>query len=53
MTAAQSPRKIGAACYEAYKQYVEEGKCDPFTIEVDAYTIDASNVAEYTGKGYQ
>lgn len=53
MTAAQSPRKIGAAAYAAYKQYAEEGKCDPFTVEVDAYTIDASNVAEYTGKGYQ
>lgn len=53
MTAAQSPKKIGAACYEAYKQYVAEGKCDPFTIEVDAYRIDPTNVAEYTGKGYQ
>lgn len=53
MTAAQSPKKIGAACYAAYEQYVAEGKCDPFTIEVDAYTIDESNVADYTGKGYQ
>lgn len=53
MTAAQSPKKIGAACYACYKQYVSEGKCDPFTVEVDAYTIDASNVAQFTGKGYQ
>ena len=53
MTAAQSPKKIGAACYAAYKQYVENGVCDPFTIEVDAYRIDETNVAEYTGKGYQ
>lgn len=53
MTAAQSPRKIGAASYAAYKQYVEEGKCDPFLVEVDAYAINESNVAEYSGKGYQ
>jgi ribose transport system substrate-binding protein len=53
MTAAQSPKKIGAASYEAYKQYLKNGICDPFTIGVDAYTIDASNVADYTGKGYQ
>lgn len=53
MTAAQSPKKIGAACYEAFKQYEANGKVDPFTIEVDAYTIDASNVADFSGKGYQ
>ena len=53
MTAAQSPRKIGVACYNCYKQYVKDGKCDPFTVEVDAYTIDASNVAQFSGKGYQ
>ncbi len=53
MTAAQSPKKIGAACYAAYQQYEELGKCDPFTVEVDAYTIDASNVADFSGKGYQ
>lgn len=53
MTAAQSPKKIGAACYDAYKQYAAEGVCDPFTVEVDAYTIDESNVSEYSGKGYQ
>lgn len=53
MTAAQSPKKIGAACYEAYKQYAAEGKCDPFTVEVNAYRIDPTNVAEYSGKGYQ
>ncbi len=53
MTAAQSPKKIGAACYEAYKQWEETGKVDPFMIEVDAYTIDETNVADYSGKGYQ
>ncbi|MEG0271011.1 MAG: substrate-binding domain-containing protein [Clostridia bacterium] len=53
MTAAQSPKKIGAACYAAWKQYAEMGKVEPFDIAVDAYTIDASNVADYTGKGYQ
>lgn len=53
MTAAQSPKKIGAACYDAWKQFAETGKVDPFTIEVDAYTIDETNVADYTGKGYQ
>lgn len=53
MTAAQSPKKIGAACYEAWEQYRDTGKVEPFTIEVDAYTIDEANVAEYTGKGYQ
>ena len=53
MTAAQSPKKIGAASYAAYKQYVAEGKCDPFSIAVDAYAIDETNVADYTGKGYQ
>ncbi|HBR28899.1 MAG TPA: sugar ABC transporter substrate-binding protein [Firmicutes bacterium] len=53
MTAAQSPKKIGAACYEAWKQYDKTGTVEPFTIEVDAYTIDETNVAQYSGKGYQ
>ena len=53
MTAAQSIRKISIACYNCYKQYAKDGKCDPFTVEVDAYTIDASNVAQFSGKGYQ
>ena len=53
MTAAQSPKKIGAACYETYKQIEANGKPDNFTVEVDAYTIDESNVAEYSGIGYQ
>lgn len=53
MTAAQSPKKIGAACYDAFKQYQANGAVDPFNIEVDAYTIDETNVADYSGKGYQ
>lgn len=53
MTAAQSPKKIGAACYEAWKQYQKYGKVEPFTIAIDAYTIDETNVAQYSGKGYQ
>lgn len=53
MTAAQSPKKIGAACYDAFKQYEQNGKVEPFTIGVDAYTIDETNVADFSGKGYQ
>ena len=53
MTAAQSPKKIGAACYQAYLDYEANGVVDPFTVEVDAYRIDETNVADYTGKGYQ
>lgn len=53
MTAAQSPKKIGAACYSTWKEIDENGTPAEFTGGVDAYTIDESNVAEYSGKGYQ
>lgn len=52
MTAAQSPIKIGQECYQVAQTVLSGGQPEAFQIDVPAFTIDGSNVADYL-EGWQ
>ncbi|MDD3140094.1 MAG: sugar ABC transporter substrate-binding protein [Lachnospiraceae bacterium] len=52
MTAAQSPIKIGEECYKVAQTVLNGEEPESFQIDVPAFTIDGSNVADYL-EGWQ
>ncbi len=52
MTAAQSPIKIGEECYNVAQTILKGEEPEAFQIDVPAFTIDGSNVADYL-EGWQ
>lgn len=53
MTAAQSPLKIGANCYDVAMKILAGEKPAKFQIDVPAFAIDSTNIKDYLGAGWQ